>query len=84
MPEAANSAAMDIDPQAALELLPQKIAERKKIISAMALDLSIVRESEYGDANEKIALEKQLAAQKDFLRLYEARLEAITKAVRGE
>lgn len=75
--------ATDIDPAMALELLPQKIMERKRVITALALDLSIVVESEFGSEAERDQLVKQIAAQKNFLALYEARLESIHKAAAG-
>ena len=75
--------AMAIDPALALEILPQKISERKRIIASLALDLSILSESTFGDPAENETLEKSLRSQRDFLRLYEARLDAIRRAAGG-
>lgn len=74
----------DIDPMEALQLLPQKIAERKKFITSIALDLSVLREiGDEANPAEIDQLEKSLAAQKRFLALFEQRLDAVTKAANG-
>ena len=74
----------DIDPAAALEILPQKIADRKKVITSIALDLSVLDESPHCDPNEREAVAKNLEAQKNFLSIYEKRLAAIHRAIAGE
>ena len=70
-----------IDPVLALEILPQKIAERKRMVTSLALDLSILGESQFCDPAEKAILEKNLAAQRNFLELYERRLDSVHRAI---
>lgn len=72
-----------IDPQIALELLPKKIEERKRIITSLVLDIQVAQESAFGTGEECALLEKQLNANRDFLRIYEDRLKRVQEAVRG-
>lgn len=75
--------AADIDPQLALEILPQKITERKKVITSLTLDLQIAQASTFSTGEEIAQLERAIQAQKSFLKLYEERLEAVRKAIAG-
>lgn len=73
----------EIDPVLALELLPQKIDERKRLIASLMLDLQVVQESPYGKAEEVLRLEEAISIQQNYLALFEKRLHAITAAANG-
>lgn len=76
-----NEAMAAIDPAVALELLPQKITDRKRVIQEILLELSVAREVD--PSVDLTPWESQLAQHRRFLTVYEERLEAIKRAVNG-
>jgi hypothetical protein len=80
-----NEFAQDIDVAQALELLPKKIADRKAVISELALEHSVAEAVDFpGKQAQLDALTQQMFLHKRFLTEYERRLEAIKAAVKGE
>lgn len=73
-----------IDPAAALELLPQKINERKRQITSLVLDLQAFRESEAVDEADVAVVEKGIRANRQILSALEERYAAIKKALEGK
>lgn len=78
---------IEIDPVLAVEILPLKIVERKKIIASMQLDLAAALDSplreEESSRDEIEGFRKAIQAQTGYLAFYENRLAAIKKAASG-
>lgn len=71
-----------IDPADALELLPQKIKERKRLISGLALDLQAFKEAGVPEADIK-TVEDGIRYNSAIVSVMEKNLDAIRKAING-
>lgn len=73
-----------IDPAMLLEILPPKIALRRRRVAELALDLSVARENPFVEGHEIALLARELHLHQHMLSGYERRLSEARAAVEGK
>jgi len=74
---------VEIDPIAALEILPKRIDETKKALQGMLIDASVLESVEGHNPTQVENLRKSIAFHELVLETYESRLAAIKDAASG-
>lgn len=74
---------VEIDPIAALEILPKRIEETTKTIQGMLIDASVLEAVEGHNPEQVANLRKSIAFHEAVLDTYKSRLDAIQNAANG-
>jgi len=74
----------DIDPAAALEILPRRIADTEKTLQEMRLDRSVIASVEGHSPEQLEQLNKSIRFHEAIKAEYQARLDRLKAAANGE
>lgn len=71
-----------LDPATILELLPQKIKERERLINSLVIDLQVYQEAEVPEVDIKTVVEG-IKYNRRIVEILKSRLDSVQKAVNG-